>query len=350
MRKVLICILAAALLLPQLTAVAEAFAGPQLALTRPEYLEGFADAKHSDESLIPYPANRDADGYLTEGEFLHEDADAGLWAYLSPTVQVQIIQYIVDTKPVQRYFIADVRFKPEQEQFKQHVYVNATFKGQMIWPQTLAQTSKMVIAINGDYHIMDNRKGRQGNIIRNREILYTHNPKKTMSFPNLDTMALHDDGRLSVYGVGETTSEELMAMGDVHDALSFGPYVIRDGVLRDYDGKNADAREPRTAMGMVEPGHYIILVCEGRVPAKGGDKGAKGMDINEVGKLLYAYGCEQGFMLDGGSTSVLIFMGEKLNRTGKDKSVGSPRNQHELFGVGTSDLVHTDWAKGKPKK
>ena len=96
---------------------------------------------------------------------------------------------------------------------------------------------------------------------------------------------------------------------------------------------------------MVEPGHYIIVDCEGRVP-----NGPKGLTVNQIGMLLYGHGCNESFMLDGGSTSVLIFMGEKLNRTGKDTSVGSPRNQHELFGIGSSELVHTDWFEGKPKK
>ena len=59
---------------------------------------------------------------------------------------------------------------------------------------------------------------------------------------------------------------------------------------------------------------------------------------------------ESFFEMVFASTSVLIFMGEKLNRTGKDTSVGSPRNQHELFGIGSSELVHTDWFDGKPKK
>ncbi len=354
MRRMLLLLLTATLLLAATPAGAETattFQGPQLALTRPTYLQSFADAAHSEESLIPYPEDqRDADGYLLAGEFLYEDEENGLWAYLSPTVQVQIIRYSITTNPVQRYFVTDVRFKPDQEQFKQHVYVNASFAGQMIWPKTLAQTSKLVLAINGDYYpYRKEKKQAMGNIIRNGEILYTMDPKKSLSFPNLDTMALHDDGRISVYAVKEVTAQELLDQGDVHDALSFGPYLIRDGVLRDYDGKNANAREPRTAIGMVEAGHYIILTCEGRVPAKNGDKGAKGMSINEVGSLLYAYGCEQGFMLDGGSTSVLIFMGEKLNRNGFDTYIGSPRNQHELFGVGTSELVHTDYVNGKPK-
>ncbi len=333
----------------QMTAAAaiEAPVMPDPAVMRPEYLEGFASATHSDVSLIPYPANRDAEGYLLEGEFVYENAEQGLWAYLSPTVQVQIVQHIM-TSPAQRYFVSVVKFKPEQEQFKQHVYVNATFKNQQIWPNTLAQTSKMVFAINGDYYIDRKDEKKTGNIIRNREVLYNKG-SKNLNFPPLETMALHDDGTISVYGANEITADALLAMGNVHDALSFGPYVVRDGVLRDYTGKNYDHKEPRTALGMIEAGHYIVITCEGRVPAKGGDKGAKGLDINEIGRLLYGYGCEEGFLLDGGSTSVLIFMGERLNRIGKNDFIGSPRNQHELFGVGTSELVHTDWVNGKPK-
>ncbi|MBQ8555845.1 MAG: phosphodiester glycosidase family protein [Clostridia bacterium] len=314
-------------------------------LVRAACLKPFESAAHSDASVIPYPANRDADGYLTEGEFLYEDVEKGLWAYLSTTVQVEIIQYDMEN-PAQRYFVADVKFKPESEMFKQHVYVNAEFKGQQIYPQTLAQTSKMVIAVNGDYYPYRVDKGNTvGNILRDYKVLYNINKNKNPAFPNLDTMALHDDGTISVYGTKEITADELAAMGDVHDALSFGPYLARDGRLRIYNGANASNQEPRCAIGMVEAGHYIIVNCEGRVP-----KGPKGMSINQIGMLLYGHGCNESFMLDGGSTSVLIFMGEKLNRTGKDTSVGSPRNQHELFGVGTSDLVHTDWVNGKPKK
>ncbi|MBQ2951955.1 MAG: phosphodiester glycosidase family protein [Clostridia bacterium] len=314
-------------------------------LVRAACLVPFESAVSSDVSLIPYPDNRDEEGYLTEGEFVYEDAENGLWAYLSPTLQVEIIQYDMED-PCQRYFVAEVKFDPAAEQFKQHTWVNAVYKDQQIYPQTLAQTSRLVLAVNGDYYPYRVDKGNTvGNIIRNYKVLYTMNMNKNPGFPPLDTMALHDDGSISVYAVKEVSAEELAALGDVHDALSFGPYLARDGVLRIYNGKNASLQEPRCAIGMVEPGHYIIIDCEGRVP-----DGPKGLTVNQVGMLLYGYGCNESFMLDGGSTSVLIFMGEKLNRTGKDTSVGSPRNQHELFGIGNSELVHTDWFDGKPKK
>ncbi len=305
----------------------------------------FAGAVHSDASAIPYPENRDEDGFLTQGEFVHEDAENGLWAYLSPTLQVEIVQYDMEN-PCQRYFVAEVKFDPAAEMFRQHTWVNATYRGQQIYPQTLAQTSRLVLAVNGDYYpYRVDKKNTVGNIIRNYEVLYNMNMSKNPGFPPLDTMALHDDGSISVYGAKEITADELAARGDVHDALSFGPWLARDGQLRVYAGKNASLQEPRCAIGMVEPGHYIIVDCEGRVP-----NGPKGLTVNQIGMLLYGHGCNESFMLDGGSTSVLIFMGEKLNRTGKDTSVGSPRNQHELFGIGSSELVHTDWFEGKPKK
>lgn len=305
--------------------------------------EPFASAVHSDPATIPYPANRDAEGYLTEGEFVYESPETGLWAYLSPTVQVEIIQYDTE-KPKHRWFAAEIKFKPEHEQFKRQLYVNATFKDQQIWPQTLAQTSKMVFAVNGDYYLARaDKKSAVGNILRDYTALY--DVSKTSSWPNLDTMALHDDGSISVYDATATTATALAAQGDIHDALSFGPWLVNDSRLRLYHEKNANAAEPRCAIGMIEPGHYVVIDCEGRVP-----DGTKGLTVNETGMLLYSYGVTEAFNLDGGSTSVIIFMGEKLNRTGKDTSIGSPRNQHELFGVGTSELVHTDWVNGKPTK
>lgn len=306
----------------------------------------FAHAVSSDPAAIPYPASRDAEGYLTEGEFVFEDPEAGLWAYLSPSLQVEIIRYDTDTPRKHRWFAAEVKFKPELEKFEGQLYVNASFKNQQIYPQTLAQTSRMVLAVNGDYFLSRaNDKKPIGNILRDYEVVYDVNMNKSSSWPNLDTLALHDDGTISVYGAKEITSTELAARGDVHDALSFGPYLVRDGVMSVYNEKNVNAAEPRCAIGMIDAGHYVIIDCEGRVP-----DGTKGLTVNQTAMLLYSYGVTEAFNLDGGSTSVLIFMGEKLNRTGKDTSVGSPRNQHELFGIGVSELVHTDWVHGKPGK
>ena len=300
--------------------------------------EDFATVQHADPAAIPYPANRLEDGYLPEGEFVHEDPENGLWAYLSPTVQVEIIRCEQPEFP-RLWYQTDVKFKPESEQFKQVVYSRAAFKDQQIYPETLAQTSNMVIAINGDYYPYRlDRKQAAGNILRSGKVLYDYSNKNKRNFPNLDTMALLDNGALEVFAGDEITATQLLERGDVHDALSFGPYLARDGKLRIYDGYSWEMPEPRTAVGMIAPGHYRILTVEGRMP----NKGPRGLNINDLAKLMYAQGVTDAFNLDGGSTAVLIFMGRKLNLTGKDTSIGKPRNQHELFGVGTSLQTHTD--------
>lgn len=303
----------------------------------------FATAQHADPASIPYPADRLADGYLAEGEFVYEDEENGLWAYLSATVQVEIVRYEQPEIP-RVWFQTDVKFKPESEKFQQVLYANASFVGQQIYPETLAQTANMVLAINGDYYPYRlDRNQAAGNILRNRTVLYNYANKNKRSFPNLDTLALLDDGTLEVYSGDEISASTLAARGDVHDALSFGPYLARDGKLRIYSGYSWETPEPRTAIGMVEAGHYRILTVEGRMP-KGG---SPGLNLNDLAKLMYSQGVTDAFNLDGGSTSVLIFMGKKLNLTGKGTSIGQPRNQHELFGVGTSTLTHTDMINPK---
>lgn len=305
----------------------------------------FAAAQHGDPAAIPYPDNRLADGYLPEGEFLFEDEEQGLWAYLSATLQVEIVRYEEPDVP-RVWFVTDLRFKPEQERFGQVVYNKASFKNQQTYPQTLAQNANLVLAVNGDYYpYRVEHKYPIGNILRNYEVLYDYDNRKSRAYPNLDTLALRDDGTLSVYDSKEITASELAAQGDVHDALSFGPYLARDGRLRIYDGSDWNAVEPRSAVGMIEAGHYRFLTVEGRIP-----KGPAGMNINDLALLMYAQGVTDAFNLDGGSTAVLIFMGNKLNVTGKGTTIGSPRNMHELFGIGSSPLTHTEWLNGKPKK
>ena len=300
----------------------------------------FADAQHSDPAEIPYPAERLEDGWLPEGEFVYEAPEKGLWAYLSPTLQVEIVKYEQPAIP-RVWFVTDLKFRPESEQLKQVLYPNARFEGQLTWPETLAQSARLVLGINGDYFpYRVNHKANVGNIIRNRKVLYTYSHKNS-PYPILDTAALRDDGSMSVYAAGEITAQALLDQGDVHDALSFGPYLARDGRLRIWNGSSWNASEPRCALGMVSPGHYKIVNVEGRFK-KG--VGPAGININQLACLLYAHGANEAQNLDGGNTAVLIFMGKKLNRTASKsgKSVTSPRNMAELIGIGVSEKVHTD--------
>lgn len=313
---------------------------------REAFAEEFDRAAHSDPGEIPYPQGRDSQGYLPGDEFIYEDEERGLWAYLSPTLQVEIVRY-EDAEPVRVWFEAQVRFKPESETFGSVTYGAAAFQGQQTYPETLAQSEKLVFAINGDYYpYRADRDHTVGNIIRQGQVLYSVQGKRNRAYPVLDNLVLRDDGSMEVYAFGEVTAEEIAASGTAHDMFSFGPVLVRDGELAVYTGSHCDADEPRMSIGMIAPGHYRIIMVEGRISG-----GPAGMDLNTLARLQYCRGVEQAFNLDGGNTAVILFMGRKLNRTGAiaGTGLGSPRNMHELVGVGHSEQVHTDMLEGKKK-
>jgi len=82
--------------------------------------EQFSTAVYTDPSEIPYPDNRQEDGFIPEGEFIYEDADKGLWAYLSPTLQVEIVKYEMPEVP-HLWYEADVIFNPDREVSAAHL-------------------------------------------------------------------------------------------------------------------------------------------------------------------------------------------------------------------------------------
>ena len=77
--------------------------------------------------------------------------------------------------------------------------------------------------------------------------------------------------------------------------------------------------------------------------------GPAGINLNQLACMMYSMGVTEAQNLDGGNTAVLIFMGKKLNRTASKsgKGITQPRNMHELFGIGTSEQVHTDLMNGR---
>ena len=125
------------------------------------------------------------------------------------------------------------------------------------------------------------------------------------------------------------TADEYLAMGARH-VLSFGPMLVAQGELVDYvmSPKYYPYHEPRLAIGMIEPYHYMILAVEGR------EDGSKGAKLDWMAEKMKELGCTEALNLDGGGTAALMFMGEVLNRSDKDM-----RSVSTLIGFGQSEKV-----------
>ncbi len=113
-------------------------------------------------------------------------------------------------------------------------------------------------------------------------------------FPNLDMLAFMPDGSLKVYHSWEKTAQEFIDEG-VQTVYSFGPYLLLDGKVSERAYANNENKNPRCAIGMVEPGHYVAIMCEGRL------KRSAGVTISYLAKMMRAKGCQVAFNMDGGA-------------------------------------------------
>ena len=283
-----------------------------------------------------FPALNDT-GFLDSGEFVFEDEENGVWRYASATLRVEIYRR-EQTKPARVWYEAEV-FCAEGStgprmiaNDPEHWKVAAN----MEYPYKIARKTGTVLALSNDFAQLriQQKKGRPGIIIRDGKVWSDRTKKQGVKdFPNLDCLAIWPDGDMKVYYSDEMTAEEYLEAGAI-DVLSFGPILIRDGELNEKGLKQyGTSRAPRTAVGMVEKGHYWFMMLEGRI------KRSKGDGIRFLAEKLYDKGCTLGFNLDGGDTSCIVFMGHQICRLQNGKRNKPSRRTSDILGVGTSELL-----------
>ncbi|MGN0778020.1 MAG: phosphodiester glycosidase family protein [Aristaeellaceae bacterium] len=298
--------------------------------------EEYATLIRSDGTKGAFPALNE-EGFLDEGEFVYADAEEGLWRFVDENVRVEIFRcQTVKPDPKLIWYEAEI-WSRNGEIFQLMTNLPDKHMSSAAWPHLVARKHQAVFAINTDF--AQNRypaKKKVGVIIRDRKIFI----EKTVSagykgFPNLDILALFEDGSMKTFESNAHTGQEYLDMGVV-STLAFGPILIQDGVINEaeilarYNGSNA----PRTAIGMIEPGHYAAVMVEGRTSTSTGCK------VIFAAQVLKAMGCVEALNLDGGETACMIFMGEQINTVGKSHSKkGYARKTTEVLGIGESELV-----------
>lgn len=277
-----------------------------------------------------------ADGYLDSGEFVYVNAEEGLWRYVAQDLKVEIIRYVVQEPKKLTWYEAEV-WSRNGVNWGMVTNIEGKHMSSSDYPYVVARKNQTVLAINGDYAQTryPAKDSSVGIIIRDGKVFSSRTKKGTYrGFPNLEVLALYPDGRMEVYDSDEKTADEYLEMG-VTTTLAFGPWLIRDGQM---NTDNIDAlnkpNNPRTAIGMVEPGHTFAMLLEGR------HKGSHGSQISFLAERMLEKGCTVAFNLDGGQTGCMVFMGEQINVVGGSKMKnGSARKATELLGIGTSELV-----------
>lgn len=301
-----------------------------------------ADVEWPDEEQ-----ERDEKGYLLSGEYVYENEEEGLWFYASPTLVVRVDRR-VDTEAVLTWYEAQVFCDPSEERVGAVLYNPEKPRNKHVQAAQIAREKQVVWAMNTDYYTYRlGRKTITGMVIRDKQVFFDRVPEANRSqFPNLDTLAMNENGTWAVYHSDELTSEEYLLRGAV-DVFSFGPYLVREGKINPFieEMRNGKTNQPRCAIGMIEPGHYYAVLAEGRIRNV-----SEGVTVSFLAEHMLAAGCKEALNLDGGQTAVMTFMGNQISRIGKyDGGKTSARTTTEVIGVGRSDLIDPTIKPNYPK-
>lgn len=162
-----------------------------------------------------------------------------------------------------------------------------------------AANAGAILAINGDYYGAQER----GYVLRNG-VLY-----RASAQSGTDALVIGADGNFRIITEGETSADTLVREG-AWQVLTFGPALIKDGqvtVSSSDEVGRAMTSNPRTAIGQISEGHYLLVVSDGRT------KESTGLSLRQLAELMQSLGAQIAYNLDGGGSSTMVFQGRVVN-------------------------------------
>ncbi len=209
-------------------------------------------------------------------------------------------------------YVADIVLKDIS--YLQTAVANGTF-GRNIKDTTsaMAKENDAILAINGDYYGFHDR----GYVMRNG-YLYRETKHRSRDY---DDLAIYEDGRFEIFYESQYKAKEIADAGAVQ-IFSFGPGLVKNNKV--IVGKNSEVTyalqsNPRTAIGEIEPLHYVMVVSDGRTEE------SEGLTLYELAQVMEELGCKTAYNLDGGGSSTMWFMGRVVNCPTDGKKSGERR-------------------------
>lgn len=165
-----------------------------------------------------------------------------------------------------------------------------------------AANNNAILAVNGDYYGANST----GYVIRNG-VVYRDTVREDSSNGDL---AIYKDGSFKIIYEDEISADQLVKDGVVN-LLAFGPSLVEnDEIVVDTNSEvgQSMSSNPRTAIGIIDENHYIIVVSDGRTSE------SQGLSLYELAEVMKSYGVKTAYNLDGGGSSTLYFNGQVINK------------------------------------
>ena len=219
-------------------------------------------------------------------------------SYSDDNISVTLTEKTVSNTQV---YIADVTVSSSEylkTAFAQNTYGNnVTAK-----TSETAANNNAILAINGDYY----GANTTGYVIRNG-VVYRDTVREDSSNGDL---AIYKDGSFKIIYEDQVSADQLVKDGVVN-LLAFGPSLVENGeIVVDTNSEvgQSMSSNPRTAIGIIDENHYIIIVSDGRTSE------SQGLSLYEMAEVMKSYGVKTAYNLDGGGSSTMYFNGQVINK------------------------------------
>ncbi|MFS9091460.1 phosphodiester glycosidase family protein [Streptococcus australis] len=219
-------------------------------------------------------------------------------SYSDDNIQVSLTEKTVENTQV---YIADITLSSSdylKTALAQNTYgTNVTAK-----TSVTAAENNAILAVNGDYYGANSTDY----VIRNG-VVYRDTVREDSSNGDL---AIYKDGSFKVIYEDEISADQLVKDGVVN-LLVFGPSLVEDGEITvdtNSEVGQSMASNPRTAIGIIDENHYIIVVSDGRTSE------SEGLSLYQLAEVMKSYGVKTAYNLDGGGSSTLYFNGQVINK------------------------------------
>lgn len=219
-------------------------------------------------------------------------------SYTDDNISISITEKTTNNTQV---YIADVTVS-SSEYLKTALAQNTYGNNVTAKTSVTAANNNAILAINGDYY----GANTTGYVIRNGTV-YRDTVREDASNGDL---AIYQDGSFGIVYENQTSADELVKQGVVN-LLAFGPALVENGEIvvdSNTEVGQSMSSNPRTAIGIIDENHYIIVVSDGRTSE------SEGLSLYELAEVMKSYGVKTAYNLDGGGSSTLYFNGQVINK------------------------------------
>ena len=237
----------------------------------------------------PEPTREPLPGDITNKFPTYDTGVNADYSYQSEELRIAIDK-VEDEDLHQVYYVADIwirNISAFRTGFGNGAYNHGTEDA-----QDFVEREHAVLGVNGSYN--------NGVLFHNGELI-----RKTVD-ATYGAMVLYNDGTMKAYNVSKDGFNLTREMKKgIRHIWQFGPVLVQEGkgTLK----SKYRTRHPRNILGYYEPGHYVLVTVDGRT------KKAIGMTEEEQVELMLSLGCQEAMNLDGGTSAVMVFMGEIIS-------------------------------------